>query len=178
MNELHYHPTSCIDPGAIVRSGTRIWHFTHVMAGARIGRDCVIGQNCFIGARAVIGDGVKIQNNVSVYDSVTLEDRVFVGPSAVFTNVFNPRAHVERKDAYRPTLVKKGATIGANATIICGVTIGRYAFVGAGAVVTRDVKSHYKVYGVPSQVHGVVCRCGGLLDSTGICPECGEELVL
>ena len=178
MNELKYHPTSCVDEGAIVGEGTRIWHFSHVMSGARIGSNCVIGQNCYIGALAVIGNGVKIQNNVSVYDSVVLEDEVFVGPSAVFTNVKTPRAFVERKDEYLKTVVKKGASIGANATIVCGVTIGAYAFVGAGAVVTRDVSEQQLVHGVPAREHGWVCECGEVLQGqrigTWACPRCGK----
>jgi UDP-2-acetamido-3-amino-2,3-dideoxy-glucuronate N-acetyltransferase len=149
-----------VEPGAVVGPGTRIWHFSHVMPGARIGRDCVLGQNVFVGADVVIGRRVKIQNNVSVYEGVTLEDDVFCGPSAVFTNVVNPRSHVPRRREFRPTRVRRGATIGANATLVCGHTVGRYAFVGAGAVVTGDVPDHALVLGVPARVAGWMCRCG------------------
>jgi UDP-2-acetamido-3-amino-2,3-dideoxy-glucuronate N-acetyltransferase len=154
------HATACVDDLGGVGEGTRIWHFSHVMKGAIVGKNCSIGQNVFIGAGAVIGNGVKIQNNVSVYDRVTLEDGVFCGPSMVFTNVINPRSHISRKHEFRPTLVRQGATLGANATILCGVTIGRYSFIGAGAVVTKDVRDYALVYGNPGQQHGWVCRCG------------------
>jgi UDP-2-acetamido-3-amino-2,3-dideoxy-glucuronate N-acetyltransferase len=154
------HPTAVVDAGAAVGPGTRIWHFCHVMPGARIGRDCVLGQNVFVGAEVAIGDRVKIQNNVSVYEGVTLEDDVFCGPSAVFTNVLNPRSHVSRRHEFRPTLVRLGATIGANATIVCGHSVGRHAFIGAGAVVTRPVPDHALVLGVPARVVGWMCRCG------------------
>ncbi|MEI7466167.1 MAG: DapH/DapD/GlmU-related protein, partial [Burkholderiales bacterium] len=136
------HHTAIVDDGATIGEGTRIWHWVHVCGGARIGRGCSLGQNVFVGNQVVIGDNVKIQNNVSVYDDVTLEDDVFCGPSMVFTNVVNPRSHVPRKDEYRPTVVRRGATLGANATVVCGHEIGEYAFVGAGAVVTRDVAPH------------------------------------
>jgi len=171
------HPTAFVDEGAKVGDGSKIWHFSHVMGGATIGRRCVIGQNVFIGATAVVGNGVKIQNNVSVYDAVVLEDDVFAGPSCVFTNVFNPRAHVERKNAYRPTVVRRGASLGANCTIVCGVEVGEFAFVGAGAVVTKDVPPHALVTGVPARRTGWVCACGGVLPDRaagGACPECGE----
>jgi UDP-2-acetamido-3-amino-2,3-dideoxy-glucuronate N-acetyltransferase len=142
------------------------------MSGARIGSKCSIGQNVNVGGLAVIGDGVKIQNNVSIYDDVIIENEVFCGPSAVFTNVINPRAFVERKHEYKQTLVKKGAAIGANATIVCGTTLGEYSFIGAGAVVTRDVPSHALVYGSPASVRGWVCKCGVKLDAHLVCPEC------
>ena len=145
------HESSYVDEGAQVGEGTRIWHFSHVMSGAVVGRRCNIGQNVVISPEAVIGDDVKIQNNVSVYSGVVLEDDVFCGPSMVFTNVINPRSHVSRKHEYQPTVVRKGATLGANCTIVCGHTIGRYAFVGAGAVVTRDVPADATVAGVPAR---------------------------
>lgn len=154
------HPTAVIDPGAELGEGTRIWHFSHVMAGARVGARCVLGQNVFVGARARIGDGVKIQNNVSVYDEVVLEDEVFCGPSMVFTNVTTPRAFIERKHEYRTTRVGRGATLGANCTVLCGTEIGAFALVGAGAVVTHDVPAHALVVGVPARQVGWVCRCG------------------
>jgi UDP-2-acetamido-3-amino-2,3-dideoxy-glucuronate N-acetyltransferase len=171
------HESAYVDAGAVVGAGTKVWHFSHVTAGARIGRGCVIGQNAYIGA-AVLGDNVRVQNNVSVYDGVTLEDHVFVGPSAVFTNVVNPRAEVSRKHAYQPTRVRRGATIGANATIVCGATIGAYAFVGAGAVVRGDVAEHALVVGVPARARGWVCRCGERLQLTAgaaRCAACGRE---
>ena len=145
------HETAIVDPGAEIGEGTRIWHWVHVCAGARVGRGCSLGQNVFIGNDVVIGDNVRIQNNVSVYDRVRLEDDVFCGPSMVFTNVVNPRSAVSRKDEYRETLVRKGATLGANCTIVCGVTVGRYAFVAAGAVVTKDVPPRAFMVGVPAR---------------------------
>lgn len=161
------HPTAVIDEGAVIGQGTRVWHFCHVSAGARIGAECVLGQNVFVSSRAIIGDRCKIQNNVSIYDAVTLEDGVFCGPSMVFTNVVNPRALLERKHEFRPTLVRRGATIGANATILCGITIGENAFVGAGAVVTRDVPAYALVVGNPARRTGWMCACGVKLASTG-----------
>lgn len=164
-NKKNYfsHTTAVIDKGAKIGKGTRIWHFTHVMRGAQIGENCIIGQNVYIDKRAVVGNGVKIQNNVSVYDDVILENYVFCGPSMVFTNVINPRSFIERKHEYRKTLVKKGATIGANATIVCGHTIGEYAFIGAGTVVTKDVPDYALVVGVPGKVVGWMCQCGNKL---------------
>ena len=153
------HPSACIDEGATIGDGTKIWHFCHVMPGARIGPSCVLGQNVYVG-NVTLGEGVKIQNNVSLYDGVVLEDQVFCGPSAVFTNVVNPRAEVDRRDEFLPTLVRRGATIGANATIVCGATIGEYAFVAAGAVVRGDVSAYALVGGVPARRMGWVCRCG------------------
>lgn len=158
------HPSAIVDAGAQIGAGTRIWHWVHVCAGARIGQRCSLGQNVFVGNDVVIGHNVKIQNNVSVYDAVTLEDDVFCGPSMVFTNVYNPRAAVVRKDEYRRTWVKQGATIGANATIVCGHTIGRYAFVGAGAVVQKDVPDFALVVGVPAKQIGWMSRFGERLD--------------
>jgi UDP-2-acetamido-3-amino-2,3-dideoxy-glucuronate N-acetyltransferase len=160
VSEYTVHASSFVDEGAEIGAGTRIWHFCHVMPRARIGRGCNIGQNVFIASDVVLGDNVKIQNNVSIYTGVVVEDDVFLGPSMVFTNVVNPRSHVSRKDEYRPTRVRQGASIGANATIVCGVTLGRYAFVGAGAVVTRDVPDHALVTGNPGRVRGWMCQCG------------------
>ena len=146
------HPTAIVDEGARIGEGTRIWHWVHVSGGAIIGRSCSLGQNVYVGNRVRIGDGVKIQNNVSVYDNVTLEDDVFCGPSMVFTNVYNPRSAVERKSEYRNTFVRRGTTLGANCTIVCGVTIGEFAFVGAGAVVNRDVPAFALIVGVPGRL--------------------------
>jgi len=158
------HESSYVDDGAVVGTGTRIWHFCHVMAGATIGDGCSLGQNVVVMPRVTLGRNVKVQNNVSLYEGVRCEDDVFLGPSMVFTNVVNPRSHVSRKHEYRPTLVKRGASIGANATVVCGNTIGEYAFVGAGAVVTRDVPAYALVVGVPARVAGWVCQCGERLD--------------
>ena len=172
------HESAVIDDGVEVGAGTTIWHFSHVMKGSRIGRDCRIGQNVVVGPSATLGHGVKIQNNVSVYEGVTLEDHVFCGPSMVFTNVFNPRSEIRRMDELRPTLVKRGASLGANCTIICGVTIGRYAFVGAGAVVTRDVPDYALVLGNPARRTGWMCQCGVRLKQGGDlanCPACGRH---
>lgn len=172
--EWYAHPTAEVDPDVIVGKGTKIWHFSHLLEGSRVGANCNIGQNCVVGPRVTIGTGCKIQNNVSVYTGVTLEDYVFCGPSMVFTNVFNPRAHTPRKHEYRPTLVKEGCTIGANATIVCGCTLGRHSLVGAGAVVTRDVPDHAMVVGVPARLVGWVCYCGVRLDEAWSCPACGR----
>jgi len=174
--EFYIHPTGILDEGAKVGEGTKIWHFSHVMTGSEIGRNCNIGQNVVISPQVKVGNGVKIQNNVSVYTGVILEDDVFCGPSMVFTNVINPRSAVSRKDEYKSTLVKQGATIGANATIVCGVTIGRYAFIGAGAVVTKDVPDFALIYGNPAAQHGWMCRCGVKLSFKGskaACSACG-----
>lgn len=154
------HPSAIVDEGAIIGGGTRIWHFTHLMPRAVVGKNCVIGQNVFIDSDVVIGDGVKIQNNVSLYKGVIIEDDVFLGPSVVFTNVINPRSFVERKTEFKPTWVRKGASIGANATIVCGTEIGQYAFVGAGAVVTRSVRPFSLVYGNPAQHRGWISKGG------------------
>jgi UDP-2-acetamido-3-amino-2,3-dideoxy-glucuronate N-acetyltransferase len=178
------HPTAIVDAGATIGDGSRIWHWVHICGGARIGRGCSFGQNVYVGNRVVIGDNVKIQNNVSVYDNVTLEDDVFCGPGAVFTNVYNPRSGVVRKDEYRDTLVKRGATLGANCTLICGVTIGEYAFVAAGAVITRDVKPFALMAGVPARHVGWMSRHGTRLalplSGVGetVCPSTGERYVL
>ena len=160
MADYFVHSSSFVDDGAAIGSGTKIWHFCHIMPRSRIGRGCNIGQNVVVSPDVVIGDNVKIQNNVSVYTGVTIEDDVFCGPSMVFTNVVNPRSHVSRKDEYRPTLVKRGASLGANSVVVCGHTIGRYAFVGAGAVVTKDVPDHALVVGNPGRVVGWMCQCG------------------
>ena len=169
------HPSAIVDDGATLGDGTKVWHFCHVMTGARIGARCVLGQNVFVAGNVVVGDGCKIQNNVSLYDGVVLEDEVFVGPSAVFTNVGTPRAFVVRKDEYRATVVERGATIGANATIVCGHRIGTYAFVAAGAVVTRDVMPYALVAGVPARRIGWACRCGVTLPKQAPfrCGTCG-----
>lgn len=161
----HYqHPSAIVDEGALIGKDSRIWHFVHVCSGARIGKGVSLGQNVFVGNRVVIGDLCKIQNNVSVYDNVTLEEGVFCGPSMVFTNVYNPRSLIERKDQYRNTLVKKGATLGANCTIVCGVTIGEYAFIGAGAVVNRDVPDYALMVGVPARQIGWMSEFGEQLN--------------
>lgn len=167
------HPTAIVDEGAQIGEDTRVWHWVHISAGAKIGARCSFGQNVFVANDVEIGDNVKVQNNVSIYDAVTLEDDVFCGPSMVFTNVFNPRSAVSRKNEYRRTLVRRGATIGANATIVCGHTIGEHAFIGAGAVVTRDVPPFALVVGAPARRIGWMCRCGERLsESVGQC-ECG-----
>lgn len=176
-SEPFVHATAVIDSGAKIGAGCRIWHFSHVVGGSSLGPNCTVGQNVMIGPRVTIGAGCKIQNNVSIYEGVTLEDEVFCGPSCVFTNVLTPRAFVERKDEFAPTLVRRGASIGANATIVCGVTIGRYAMVGAGAVVTRDVADHALVVGNPARPIGWVSRTGERLGSDLICPRTGEAYV-
>ena len=160
VTDYQVHETARVDPGAQIGAGPCIWHFSHVMAGARIGRDCMLAQNVFVAAGVVVGDGVKIQNNVSLYDGVTLEDSVFCGPSTVFTNVVTPRSHVSRRHAFAPTVVRRGATLGANCTLLCGIEVGRYAFVGAGAVVTRDVPAYALVVGNPARHVGWACACG------------------
>jgi len=175
------HESSYVDNGAEIGNNTKIWHFSHIMSGAVIGENCKIGQNVNVGGKAVIGNGVSIQNNVSIYDRVILEDDVFCGPSMVFTNVINPRSFIQRKDEYRETRVCKGASIGANATIVCGVNIGEYAFVGAGSVVTKDIKPYALVYGIPARHHGWICRCGIKLerkkDNIFECPECKVKYI-
>jgi UDP-2-acetamido-3-amino-2,3-dideoxy-glucuronate N-acetyltransferase len=172
------HPTAIIDPGARIGEGTRIWHFCHVSAGAVLGDNCVLGQNVFVANGVTLGKGVKVQNNVSLYTGVLCEDDVFLGPSMVFTNVVNPRSFVERKSEFRKTLVRRGASIGANATIVCGVTLGQYCMVGAGAVVTKDVPDFALVAGVPAKQIGWVSRLGHRLEvaenGRATCPESGE----
>ena len=181
MGDFQAHATAIIDPGARIGAGTRIWHWVHVCAGAEIGANCSLGQNVFVGNDVRIGNNVKIQNNVSVYDRVTLEDDVFCGPSMVFTNVYNPRSAVPRRSEYRETRVGKGATLGANSTIVCGITIGEYAFVGAGALVNRSVKPYALVLGVPARHVGWMSRHGERLplplegDGQADCPATGER---
>jgi UDP-2-acetamido-3-amino-2,3-dideoxy-glucuronate N-acetyltransferase len=176
MPDYFVHQSSYVDDGAVIGAGTRIWHFCHVLPGAVIGERCNLGQNVVVMGGTRIGDNVKIQNNVSIYEGVVLEDDVFCGPSCVFTNVMNPRSHVSRKAEYRQTLVRRGATIGANATIVCGVTLGEYAFVGAGAVVRGDVPAYALMVGVPARRVGWMCQCGTRLrlsDGAGSCAVCG-----
>jgi len=178
------HPSALIDEGAQIGDGTRVWHWVHVSGKARIGQGCSLGQGVYVGNDVLIGNNVKIQNNVSVYDAVTLEDDVFCGPSMVFTNVYNPRSAVARKDEYRPTLVRRGATLGANCTIVCGITVGEYAFVGAGAVVNKDVPSFALMVGVPARQSGWMSRFGERLDlplagsATALCEHTGERYQL
>jgi UDP-2-acetamido-3-amino-2,3-dideoxy-glucuronate N-acetyltransferase len=172
------HESSYIDEGARIGRGTKIWHFCHVMPGAVIGENCTLGQNVVVMPRAVVGNNVRIQNNVSIYEGVILEDDVFCGPSCVFTNVINPRSAVSRKDEYRQTVVRRGATIGANATVVCGHELGEYCFIGAGAVVTGDVPAYALMVGVPARQVGWMCRCGVGLDLTGeaaTCTRCGTR---
>src|SRR5881296_4715859 len=176
MSEYFANPSSFIDEGAVIGRGTKIWHFCHVMPGAIIGQGCNLGQNVVVMPGTKIGTNVKIQNNVSIYEGVELEDDVFCGPSCVFTNVMNPRSHVSRKHEYRRTLVKRGGSIGANATIVCGVTLGEYAFIGAGAVVTSDVPAYALMVGVPARRVGWMCRCGerlSLAAGKAACAACG-----
>ncbi len=179
MEKLYFvHPTAIVDEPAEIGEGTKIWHFTHVMPGVKIGRNCIIGQNVFLGTGVVLGNNIKIQNNVSIFDGVILEDDVFCGPSMVFTNVFNPRSFISRKKEFRKTLVRRGATIGANATIVCGNTIGEYAFIGAGSVVTKDVLNYGLVYGNLGRVRGWVCQCAEQIffqSEVTKCQACGKE---
>lgn len=179
MSEREYqaHPLSIVDEDCEIGSGTRIWAGAHVMRGAKIGKGCNIGENCFIEGGVLVGDRVTVKNNVALYDGAVVEDDVFLGPSCVFTNVVNPRAFVSRKHAFQKTVVQKGASIGANATLICGHTVGKYAFVGAGAVVSRDVPDFALVYGTPAKIHGWVCKCGCKLafhSDVAACAECGS----
>ena len=184
MTDSTIHPTAIIDKGAEIGAGSRIWHWVHVCGAAKIGRGVSLGQNVFVGNKVVIGDRCKVQNNVSVYDNVTLEEGVFCGPSMVFTNVYNPRALIARKDQYRDTLVKKGASLGANCTIVCGVTIGEYAFVAAGAVVLENVKPYALMAGVPARQVGWMCQQGARiplpLEGEGkyTCPDTGQQYFL
>lgn len=178
------HETSIIDEGAIIGEGSRIWHWTHVCGGAKIGKCVSLGQNVFVGSNVLIGDRCKIQNNVSIYDNVTLEEDVFCGPSMVFTNVYNPRAFIERKNEYRGTLVKKGATLGANCTIVCGISIGQYAFIGAGSVVNKDIKAYALVVGIPGRQIGWISEFGEKISlplqghAEFICPRTGYKYLL
>ena len=184
MSAVTIHPSAIVDDGAQIGAGSRIWHFVHVCGGARIGAGVSLGQNVFVGNKVTIGDHCKVQNNVSVYDNVTLEEGVFCGPSMVFTNVYNPRSLIERKSEYRGTLVKKGATLGANCTIVCGVTIGEYAFVGAGAVVNKDVPAYALMVGVPARQIGWMSEFGEQLElplqgaAETTCPHTGARYVL
>lgn len=178
------HPTAIVDPGATIGEDCRIWHWVHISAAAVIGKRCSFGQNVYVGNKVLIGDNCKVQNNVSIYDAVTLEDDVFCGPSMVFTNVYNPRSAVVRKDEYRATLIKKGATLGANCTIVCGITVGEHAFVGAGAVVNRNVKPYALMAGVPARQVGWMSAHGARLnlpltgDGEAVCPDSGERYVM
>jgi UDP-2-acetamido-3-amino-2,3-dideoxy-glucuronate N-acetyltransferase len=180
----YQHPSAIVDDGAQIGEGSRVWHFAHVCGGARIGKGVSMGQNVFIGNKVIIGDQCKIQNNVSVYDNVTLEEGVFCGPSMVFTNVYNPRSLIERKDQYRDTLVKKGATLGANCTIVCGITIGEFAFIGAGAVVNKDVPAYALILGVPGRQKGWMSEFGEQLElpahgnGIALCTHTGARYVL
>ena len=183
QSDYYVHPSSFVDEGAVIGGGTKIWHFSHIQSGARIGENCSIGQNVNIAGNVRIGNHVKIQNNVSIYEGVELEDYVFCGPSMVFTNVMNPRSEFPQRGSefYRKTLVKRSASIGANATIVCGHTIGRSSFIGAGSVVTRDVPDYALVYGNPAVLQGWVCACGGKLDledERSSCGKCGREYFL
>jgi UDP-2-acetamido-3-amino-2,3-dideoxy-glucuronate N-acetyltransferase len=177
MSDHFVHESAYVDEGARIGKGTKIWHFCHVMPGAEIGERCSLGQNVVVMSGTRIGNNVKIQNNVSIYEGVELEDDVFCGPSMVFTNVLNPRSHVPRKSEYRKTRVRRGASIGANATVICGVTLGEYAFIGAGAVVTSDVAPYALMVGVPARRAGWMCQCGEQLpgDGVGTCKACGSK---
>ena len=184
MTDYFMHDSSYVDEGARIGAGTKVWHFCHIMGSAQIGRNCKIGQNVFVGSDVIIGDKVKIQNNVSIFTGVIIEEDAFLGPSMVFTNVFNPRSPIGRTDEYRTTLVKKGASIGANTTVVCGVTLGRYAFVGAGAVITHDVPDYALVYGNPARAHGWMCQCGVKLPFRKVrnseradCEACGCQYV-
>ena len=177
MSDYFVHESSYVDEGAEIGAGTKIWHFCHVMPRARIGERCNIGQNVLVSSDVILGNNVKIQNNVSLYIGVIVEDDVFLGPSMVFTNVINPRSHVNRKDEYKSTLVCKGASVGANATIVCGITLGKYCFVGAGAVVTKDIPDYALVYGSPARVRGWMCQCGEHLkfkEDRAVCNSCGD----
>lgn len=176
------HESSYLDEGSKIGRGTKIWHFCHVMAGVEIGERCNIGQNVFVAGNVIIGNNVKIQNNVSLYSGVVVEDDVFLGPSMVLTNVINPRSHVNRKEEYKTTLIQRGASIGANATIVCGITLGRYCFIGAGSVVTRDVPNYALVYGNPGRIQGWMCQCGTRLEfqmhdgqEGALCAACGDR---
>ena len=181
MDDYYVHETACVDEGARIGKGTRIWHFCHIMPRAEIGENCILGQNTFVGSGVKIGNHCKIQNNVSVYEGVTLEDGVFCGPSCVFTNVIDPRSFYPKGGKYVPTLVRRGATIGANATILCSITIGEHAFIGAGSTVTADVPDYALVYGVPAKIRGWVCNCGAKLsfhDGKSRCTQCGNAFTL
>mgnify|MGYP000710527861 CR=1 FL=1 len=175
-NSFFVHESAIIDDNVVIDSDTKIWHFSHIQSNSRIGQKCSIGQNVNIGNNVRIGNHVKIQNNVSVYEGVILEDDVFCGPSCVFTNVINPRSKIPRKTEIKPTLIRKGATIGANSTILCGITIGKHAFIGAGSVVTEDIPDHGLAYGNPATLQGWMCECGHKLDEDKKCEACGKQL--
>jgi UDP-2-acetamido-3-amino-2,3-dideoxy-glucuronate N-acetyltransferase len=178
MPDYFVHESSYVDDGAVIGAGTKIWHFCHILAGAIIGRRCNLGQNVVVMGGTRLGDNVKVQNNVSIYEGVTLEDDVFCGPSCVFTNVVNPRSHVSRKSEYQPTLVRRGATIGANATVVCGATLGEYSFIGAGAVVRGEVPAYALMVGVPARRVGWMCQCGVrlvLANEEATCGDCGAR---
>lgn len=177
MSGFFVHETSCVDDNVVIGKGTKIWHFSHIQSGARIGEDCVMGQNVNVSNDVTIGDRCKLQNNVSVYEGVTLEDDVFCGPSMVFTNDLRPRAFIKDTSKYGKTVLRKGCSVGANATIVCGHEVGRYAMVAAGAVVTKNVKAHALVAGVPAKQLGWVCTCGAMLDENLTCPECNKVYV-
>jgi len=177
QKEIFIDKTAIVDEGAKIGEGSKIWHFCHVMGTAKMGKNCVLGQNVFVGSKVKLGNGVKVQNNVSIYEGVICEDDVFLGPSMVFTNVINPRSNVARKEEFKTTLVKNGASIGANATIVCGVTLGEYCFVGAGAVITKDIKPFALMVGVPARQKGWVSKAGNILGENLICPETGEKYV-
>ena len=185
-SDISIHPSAIVDEGAQIGAGSKVWHWTHVCSGAILGERCSLGQNVYIGNRVTMGNNVRVQNNVSIYDNVTLEDDVFCGPSMVFTNVLNPRAHISRKHEYRSTLIRRGASIGANATVVCGTTIGRYAFIAAGAVVSRDAPDHALMVGVPARRTGWVCQCGVKLphppharhSATVHCPDCHTGYII
>jgi UDP-2-acetamido-3-amino-2,3-dideoxy-glucuronate N-acetyltransferase len=178
MNITFIHETAVVDDGAHIGSGSKIWHFCHVSGTAHVGENCVLGQNVYLGNKTILGNNVKVQNNVSVFQGVICEDDVFLGPSMVFTNVINPRSAVNRKEEFKNTVVKKGATIGANATIVCGITLGEYCFIGAGAVVTKSVKPYALMVGIPARQKGWVSRSGAILGDNLICPETGEKYIL
>jgi UDP-2-acetamido-3-amino-2,3-dideoxy-glucuronate N-acetyltransferase len=178
MPDYFVHESSYVDEGAEIGAGTKIWHFCHIMPRAKIGERCNIGQNVLVSSDVTLGDNVKIQNNVSLYTGVIVEDDVFLGPSMVFTNVINPRSHINRKNEYKTTLIRRGTSIGANATIVCGITLGRYCFVGAGAVVTKNVPDYALVYGSPASIRGWMCQCGEHLefqDNAATCKVCGDQ---
>jgi UDP-2-acetamido-3-amino-2,3-dideoxy-glucuronate N-acetyltransferase len=182
MNQVYLHETAIVEAGADIGAGTKVWHFSHLMPGCTIGEGCIIGQNVFIDNNVRIGNRVKVQNNVSIYNGVVVEDDVFLGPSCVFTNVLNPRAFVERKNEFRQTIVRRGATVGANATVVCGIIIGEYALIGAGSVVTKDVKPYALLYGNPAVQQGWISRMGYRLhlneEGEAVCPGNGDRYVL
>lgn len=181
MADFYVHESSYIDENVQIGPDTKIWHFCHIMSNAVIGKKCNIGQNVVVSPGVVLGNGVKVQNNISIYSGVICEDDVFLGPSMVFTNVINPRAFIERKSEFRQTLIKKGASIGANATVVCGCTIGRYAFVGAGSVVAKDIPDYALAYGNPARLRGWVCQCGdkiSFINDKAECPACGIKYII